>query len=272
MPPIKPRLEPFCFNSYGVNIEIHSNDRDVLASAAETVRIGLLGNLGKSKPGSPAVRFDLVVSPKGMVKLLQDGERLSTSPAGWKFDKFFDGIVGAAVGANAPGLVFLHAGVVGWKGKAIVMPANSFDGKSTLTTALVRQGAEYYSDDFAIIDGQGLVRPFARTISMRTDEKKMKLYDIKPNKIGRVGRKPIPVSTLVFTRYRRTGKWRPQEITPGQAVLKMVPHTLPIRVNPEFSMRVLNNLAQRAILISSTRGEADIFAQNLLNYVDKHVV
>ena len=272
MPPVKPKVEPFCFNSYGVNIEIYSNDAEVLKRAGEVAHDGLLGNLRRSKRGSPTVRFDLIVTQTGKIRFMQDGKRITTSPPDWKFYKFFDSILGAAVGGNAPDHVVIHAGVVGWKGKAIVMPANSFDGKSTLTAALVRQGAEYYSDDFAIIDREGFVHPFARIISMRTDEPNMKVYDIDPRNIGRIGRKRIPVGTLLFTSFRRSGKWRPQTITPGQAVLKMVPHTLPIRVSPEFTMRVLNILAQRAILISSTRGEADIFAQNLLNYVDKHVV
>ena len=33
----------------------------------------------------------------------------------------------------AVGKVFLHAGVVGWKGRAIVIPAQSFSGKTTLS-------------------------------------------------------------------------------------------------------------------------------------------
>ena len=52
----------------------------------------------------------------------------------------------------------------------------------------------------------------------------------------------------------------------------MVPHTLPMLRNPGFALKVLNIVAQSAILVSSSRGEANIFAQNLLNCVDKHVV
>src|SRR6266550_220612 len=47
--------------------------------------------------------------------------------------------------------VFVHAGVVGWKGKAIVIPGRSFSGKSTMVSELVKAGATYYSDEYAVL-------------------------------------------------------------------------------------------------------------------------
>jgi hypothetical protein len=46
------------------------------------------------------------------------------------------------VATLAEDLVFIHAGVVGWRNRAIVMPGHSFSGKSTLVLALVEAGAE----------------------------------------------------------------------------------------------------------------------------------
>ena len=83
MPPIKPKVEPFCFNSYGVNIEIHSNDADVLKRVGEVAHDGLLGNLRRSKRGSPTVRFDLIVTQTGKIRFMQDGKRITTSPLDW---------------------------------------------------------------------------------------------------------------------------------------------------------------------------------------------
>ncbi len=42
--------------------------------------------------------------------------------------------------------VFMHAGVVSWKEKAIVFPGFSNKGKTRLTMEFIRRGAEYYSD------------------------------------------------------------------------------------------------------------------------------
>src|SRR5205814_1107286 len=98
--------------------------------------------------------------------LYHNGEGIGSCRGKKKFFKFFDSIVRIVVGENAVDRVFLHAGAVGRKGRAIVLPAESFKCKSTLVAELVRQGAEYYSDDFAIFDDHGLLHPFPRTISL----------------------------------------------------------------------------------------------------------
>src|ERR1051326_5441095 len=44
--------------------------------------------------------------------------------------------------------LFVHAGVVGWQGRALLLPGRTMAGKSSLVAALVRAGASYYSDEF----------------------------------------------------------------------------------------------------------------------------
>ena len=51
--------------------------------------------------------------------------------------------------------VFVHAGAVGWHGKAIIIPGRSMSGKTSLVRELVRAGAIYYSDEYAVLDLQG---------------------------------------------------------------------------------------------------------------------
>src|SRR5262249_3170175 len=47
--------------------------------------------------------------------------------------------------------LFVHAGVVAWRGRAIMAPGRSMSGKSHLVAALVGCGATYYSDEFAVL-------------------------------------------------------------------------------------------------------------------------
>src|SRR5262249_48159665 len=68
---------------------------------------------------------------------------------------------------SARGRLFVHAGVVGWRDRAIVLPGHSFSGKTTLVATLVRAGATYYSDEYAVFDRQGKVYPYARPLSLR---------------------------------------------------------------------------------------------------------
>ena len=71
------------------------------------------------------------------------------------------------VARAARGFLFVHAGVVGHAGRAIVLPGPTHAGKSTLVLALVRAGAEYYSDEYAVIDREGMIYPYRKPLSER---------------------------------------------------------------------------------------------------------
>src|SRR5439155_21468851 len=64
--------------------------------------------------------------------------------------------------------LFVHAGAVGWGGRAILIPGRSMSGKSTLVEALVRAGASYYSDEYAMVDRDGrldaVLRPLSQSV------------------------------------------------------------------------------------------------------------
>ena len=265
-------IRPFRFESYGVRVEITSNQQNIIDGGAEVARTSLLGNLRPVKSGTIDHYFELNKTKGGTYILIQNHERISSGRSRKKFFKFFDSIIRVSIGEFAVDRVFLHAGVVGWKGKAIVIPADSFKGKTTLVAELVRNGATYYSDEFAIFDKEGLVHPFARPLSMRSDDGLYKPYQLTVEDLrGTYGSEPIPVGMVLLTGYEPNQKWRPKILSPGKGVLKMIPFTLPIRTRPDFSMQVLNNIASSATIAHSLRGSAEKFAKTLLNFVDKHI-
>src|SRR5437773_2021065 len=101
----------------------------------------------------------------------------------------------------APRLLFVHAGVVGWNNRAILVPGRSLSGKSRMVHALVQSGASYYSDEFAVIDHQGLVYPYARPISFREDRETLQTSVSVQEIGGRIGKRPIPVGAVLSLTY-----------------------------------------------------------------------
>jgi hypothetical protein len=171
------------------------------------------------------------------------------------------------VAAAATRRVFVHAGVVAHQGRAIVLPGRSGAGKSTLVAALVRAGAVYYSDEFAVLDARGRVHPFAKPLALRDAEGGGARSVTAEELGGASGTRPLPVGLVVLSSFRRRGRWRPTRLTPGAALLGLVPHTVPVRRRPEASLEALTAMLERAVVLKSPRGEADGLAPLLLEHL-----
>ena len=153
--------------------------------------------------------------------------------------------------------VFLHAGVVGIDGKALIMPAKSFQGKSRLVAALIESGADYYSDEYAVLDEAGFVHPFPKMISLREEKDRYVQKDVPLEKFAcRIGKVALPVGLILFTEYMKKSVWQPKKLSVSEAMLEILPHTIPIRYKPEFCLEVLNKVLSRAIILKSKRDEA----------------
>jgi hypothetical protein len=168
------------------------------------------------------------------------------------------------VAEHAPEYVFLHAGVVAWEDRALLLPGISHAGKSTLVAELVRAGATYYSDEFALLDSQGRVHPFARDIRMRRpgapDQVLLPLEQLD----GRAGTVPLLVSMVVFAEFVEHARWVPEAVMPGRAVLEMLRHSTPVQRTPERTLATLSAMMGHARAWRSQRGEAAVAARSLL--------
>src|SRR3954452_18154719 len=89
-----------------------------------------------------------------------------------------DAALRAHIALRAPDVTFVHAGAVAQDGRAIVLPGPAFSGKSALVAELVRAGATYYSDEYAVLDDQGLVHPYSRRLSIRDEEHEVTRQDV----------------------------------------------------------------------------------------------
>ena len=162
--------------------------------------------------------------------------------------------------------LFVHAGVVGLRGRAILLPATTHGGKTTLVRELVDQGATYYSDEYAVFDDDGRVRSYPRPLSVRQPGGSVRLVD--PVEQGfTIGRRAIPLGLVVFCRYRESGKWRPRPVSPAACMLGMIENTVMARSRPEQCMRVLGKAAASCSSIRTSRGEAAEAARFILDSI-----
>jgi hypothetical protein len=171
------------------------------------------------------------------------------------------------VAQMSPRRIFVHAGVVSWKGRAIVIPGASHSGKTSLVAALLAAGATYYSDEYAVLDERGRVHPYPRPLRIRDADDLGRR--VTASEIGaRSGRGPLPVGLVASTRYEPGARWRPRRLSHGEATLELLSHTVPARFRPRQALRVLEAAARRASALKGRRGEATEVASSLLEAME----
>ena len=162
--------------------------------------------------------------------------------------------------------VFVHAGAVGWNGKAIVIPGRSYSGKTSLVKALVEAGATYYSDEYAVLDLQGRVHPYPQPLALREpgllEQTKCPVEAIG----GVVGTKPLSVDLVIVSKYRANARWRPVQLTAGHGVLELLDNTVPARRKPEVVLPTLQKAVTDATILKGDRSEADEIVKRILRY------
>jgi len=164
--------------------------------------------------------------------------------------------------------LFVHAGVVGWKGRAIVIPGRSMSGKSSLVAALVRAGASYYSDEYAVIGPDGFIHPYPKRLSLRDEDGKANKVSVEELG-GRVGMPCLPAGLILSARYRHGANWHPRKMTNAQKFLGLMDNTVLAQTESELAMERLPQVASGALGLSGVRGEACVVAASLLRRLDQ---
>lgn len=199
-----------------------------------------------------------------MSVLYEDIERLARARDAEQVLDAFESALRLYVAEMARRRVFVHAGAVGWRGRAIVLPGRSRAGKTTLVAELVRAGAEYYSDEFAVLDERGRVHPFPKPLAVRDDESATQ-RNVEVEELGGVkGVRPLPVGLVVVSRFREGARWRPRALSAGLGALELLDNTVSARREPERVLAALERVVGSATVLKGARGEARDVAQAIL--------
>jgi hypothetical protein len=259
-----------CIEAHGVRLGVRTNSLEMLER--------LLPCLPPGWRPSRSDRVDELVSlwvdphdPKARPSRVYVGaaRRARTFHLGHAF-AVLESELRQALAARAPRRTFVHAGVVGWRGSAIVVPGRSRSGKTSLVAELVRAGASYLSDEFAVLDRRGRVHPFAKPLSVRGPGG-CDVHVSRPSaeELGGVsGTEPLPVRLVVLATHRDGAAWRPHTLSSGEAVLELLAHTVPARLRPAEALADLERAVSRATVIKGERGEARELAPLLLEMAE----
>jgi hypothetical protein len=171
------------------------------------------------------------------------------------------------VSAQAPDCLLVHAGVVVWDGRAIVLPGPSGSGKSTLVLALTDAGAEYASDDVAVVDSAGTVWPWPRPLRMRAagghgDVAPHPWPGPTPRKAARTG---VPVGAIVVAPHRPDATWDVRPLGPALTTSHLLCNTPCARTRSAFALARCAALVRQAPGYAGVRGDAALAADRILD-------
>jgi hypothetical protein len=248
-----------CFRTFGVTVGVRVNEPGTLETLSGCLPPGSRGCetravkrlysfcLNREPRRSGIRRFHAVYSDHLMLCRSENEADLYEE---------FERDVDSFVAATSTTRLFVHAGVVGWKGKAIVIPGRSFTGKTTLVTEFLRAGATYYSDEFAVFDRNGYVHPFSRPLGVRLDASGRQTRKTACEFESRIGNEPLPLGLVIVTEYKKSASWRPQVTSLGRGILHLLGNSLSARANPELALTVLTRTNEGVRILCGARGEA----------------
>jgi hypothetical protein len=182
-----------------------------------------------------------------------------------------DAHVQSAIGLYAPNHTFIKAGVVAYRDGAVLLPGEVLSGKRTLVAALVKAGCVRYSDDYAVIDDEGLVVPYLRPelpeslhIPVRNGG--------PPDTPADSALPPLPIAAVVSAPYWPDSGWNPRRLTPGEAALALVSRAEAVSERPEGAFQAITvALGAELVAFEGNRGEADAVAPLLLAQLEREL-
>jgi len=261
--------DAFTVEGFGARILIRVNTTSIVPSLQ--ARLPPQARLGKDDVPDGVISVVVNGEHNGAehLNLVYGGQKLySRTPSLDDMLEDYDSQLRFALALHSRAIVFIHAGVVGWRGRAAIFPGSTFSGKTSLVAALIAAGATYFSDEHALLDGEGRVHPWLKPLSVR-DGLGGRQVEVPASAFGgKAATAPLPAGLIVATRYKKRARWNPHAIPASQGALSLLANALAARAAPERVLRAVGAAAAQARCYSTDRPEASRIAARLLALMD----
>jgi hypothetical protein len=252
---------------YGVNIQLTTHDPKLVAHVHDELMLVLPGFRQVQSEAEHHLFHRLTASGQNEVFYNSELEFITSS-----WNELLSKLVSKirmVIAEFAVGYVFIHSGAVSIGDNAILLPGNSFDGKSTLTAELVRQGSAYLSDEYGILDETGCVHPVTSHLTLRHEDNTIQTGRSVKSIGGTTAETRAKVKMVVFTKYYPNAEWIPKRLSRPNGIMEIINHVIPIRRSPIFALSALGQMANSSIFFASHRGEAKYCAEKILQLFEK---
>lgn len=158
------------------------------------------------------------------------------------------------VAEHAVDRIFVHAGVVAFDGRALLLPGRSAAGKTTLTAALLGAGAAYGSDEYAVLSPDGRVLPYPRRLEIRDRPGRNRPSAAELG--AATFAEPLRVAAVAHLGYQPESGYQVEAISAGTAVLRLFDNTVCAQSRAVEALDALAAATRGIKAVAGSRGEA----------------
>ena len=160
----------------------------------------------------------------------------------------------------------VHAGVVQWGDRVLLLPGVTHAGKSSLVAELLRHGATYFSDEYALIDAEGMVHPYPRPLLVRNGSPEQSPM-LAEECNAAVGAAPAPVGWVLSLTYGPASNWSIKEIPQSIGLLALLGNTPHILAESPDLVDVFRRAIAGAACYAGKRSDATHAVDHILRLI-----
>lgn len=263
--PIEPAsIQPgFGVSAFDVNIRVEADSLDALAVFDRYIFPSLPRvDLARIEPD---LSFRIAQVGDEFHLLFDGSDRASATDAVHLIPHLFHQLDDMVI-RRLTSLKAVHAGAVVWGGKAIIMPGSTHSGKSSLVAELLRNGAAYLSDEFALIDAVGMVHAYPRPILTRNGDGFQSA--LLPAECGaQIAETPVPTGWILTLAYHAEASWAVEEVSQSVALISLLRNTPHAMVDSPEMLPAFERAVAGAACFTGRRGEASTAAKAILEWI-----
>jgi len=160
----------------------------------------------------------------------------------------------------------VHAGAVLWDERVLLLPGATHAGKSSLVAELLRCGATYFSDEYALIDPCGYVHPYPRPMLLRNGSpEQFPVLPIECN--AQVGRSRAPVGWILSVEYQPAMGWQIDPISQSEALLLLLRNTPHVMTEVQGTVQTFQCAVAGAACYAGSRPDVVDAAEEILQLI-----
>ncbi|HXC94116.1 MAG TPA: hypothetical protein VNU92_00370 [Edaphobacter sp.] len=160
----------------------------------------------------------------------------------------------------------IHAGAVLLGERALLLPGKTHAGKSSLVAELLRRGAIYFSDEYAVIDSDGHVHAYPRPLLLRNGSAEQSPV-LAEECCALTGDAPATIGWIVSLEYVPGGNWSVVPISQSEAVLMLLRNTPHFFSESPKMVALFQRAVAKARCYTGTRAEAADAVSQILRVI-----